>query len=60
MDDSVITSEMGENFKLGKNENLGLFEWVCQLDPGASVDLKVAWEVSTPVGTMINSGYDSY
>ena len=30
--------------------DLGLFEWVCQLDAGASVDLKSSWEVSAQIG----------
>lgn len=28
----------------------GLFEWVCEVDPGKSVDLTLAWEVVTPIG----------
>ena len=32
----------------------GLFEWVCEVGPGKSVDLTLAWEVVTPVGTEWN------
>lgn len=28
----------------------GMLEWNCNIDPGAAVDLSLAWEVSAPVG----------
>ncbi len=28
----------------------GFFEWLCQIQPGASVDLVTAWEVTAPKG----------
>lgn len=29
----------------------GLFEWVCEVGPGKSVDVTLAWEVVAPIGT---------
>ena len=58
-DDSAISPAMEESLGGGLrgNENLGaslgFFEWVCQLDSGASIDLKAAWEISAPDGTTI-------
>lgn len=39
----------------------GLFEWVCEIEAGKSVDLTLAWEVVTPIGTEwnINSQWSS-
>lgn len=28
----------------------GMLEWNCNIDPGATVDLSLAWEVSAPAG----------
>lgn len=55
-DDSDITPTMELSLNAGRSDNLGaslgLFEWICQVDSGANLDLKAAWEVSVPVGTI--------
>lgn len=28
----------------------GMLEWICEVEPGSSVDLVLAWEVSAPAG----------
>ena len=48
---SGASSSLNDAGDTGNAAAQGLMEWVCDVAPGASVDLKLSWEISVPSGT---------
>ena len=57
-DNSLLDSETmsgtttSANNDTGNEAAQGLMEWVCDVAPGANIDLTLSWEIVVPSGTM--------
>jgi hypothetical protein len=40
----------GRGMKEGGETGLGIVEWICEIGPGSSVDIDLAWDVIAPAG----------
>ena len=38
-----------------RDASVGRMEWMCEVGAGTSVDLMLAWEVSAPVGMLLET-----